>query len=139
MTCVQTASLRLGLLALLLLLAASGLAQGPTGEITGVVMDTSQAVIPGATVSLLNPQTGATRRITTNDAGLFAFPALPPGVYKISVEKDGFKSETSGDLVLQVQQTARLNFSLEVGAVSEKMEVTATAPLLSRKIPPSGR
>lgn len=131
MTFVQTARPHLALLAFLLLLAASVLAQGPTGEITGVVMDTSQAVIPGATVSVLNPQTGASRRITTNDAGVFTFPALPPGTYRVTVEKEGFRSETSGDLMLQVQQTARLNFSLNVGAVSEKMEVAATAPLLS--------
>src|SRR5215218_3959675 len=61
------------------------------GEITGLVTDSSGAVIPGANVTVTNKATGAARKVTTNSEGLYAFPSLPPGVYELKVEQSSFK------------------------------------------------
>ena len=74
------------------------------GTITGEVKDSTGAVIPGATVTVVNKATNATRTTQSNEVGLFDFPALPPGTYTVKTELDGFKTATR-DVVLQVQQT----------------------------------
>jgi hypothetical protein len=99
------------------------------GEITGEVKDSTGAVIPGVTVIAQNKSTNASRTVVTNNAGVYSFPALPPGTYTIKTEIDGFKTATR-DIALQVQQTARLDFALELGAVSEMAIVTGVAPLV---------
>ena len=87
--------------------------------------------IPGATVTVTNVATNATRSVTTNEAGLYAFPALVPGPYRVRVETRGFKTVTRTDIGLQVQQTARIDFSMEVGQVTESIEVSGAAALLT--------
>src|SRR5258708_22318277 len=111
-----------------LLLCASGFAQ-TLGTITGEVKDSTGAVLPGVTVTVVNKGTNATRATSSNEVGLFDFPALPPGVYTVKSELEGFKT-VSRDLELQVQQTARVNFTLELGAVSESATVTGVSPLV---------
>jgi hypothetical protein len=111
-----------------LLLCAPGFAQ-TLGTITGEVKDASGAVVPGATVTVVNKATNATRTTSSNEVGLFDFPALPPGPYTVKTELDGFKTATS-DVELQVQQTARVNFALELGTLSEMATVTGIAPLV---------
>ncbi len=101
------------------------------GEITGVVTDTSGAVVAGATVTVTNTQTNATRTAVTNSVGNYSFPALQPGVYSVKVEIQGFQPEIRSAVELQVQQVARLDFQLSVGAVSTAVEVTGGAPLLA--------
>ena len=101
------------------------------GEITGVVTDTSGAVVAGATVTVTNTQTNATRAAVTNNVGNYSFPALPPGVYNVKVEIQGFQPEIRSGVELQVQQVARLDFQLNVGSVSTAVEVTGGAPLLT--------
>src|SRR5437667_434987 len=88
------------------------------GTITGEVRDTTDAVVPGVTVTVVNTATNATRTTLSNAVGLFDFPALQPGTYTVKSELDGFKTATR-DVELQVQQTARVNFTLELGAISE--------------------
>jgi hypothetical protein len=122
----------LSALAVVVLLSGTAVAQGPTGTITGVVRDASLGIIPDVAVTLRTPATGATRRTITNDAGIYNFPALPPGAHIVSIEKAGFKSQSSTELVLQVQQVLRMDFTMEVGQLSETVEVTAAAPLLAR-------
>ncbi len=100
------------------------------GEITGVVTDPSGAVVVGANVTVNNPQINLTRTATTNEAGNYNFPALLPGSYDVRVEMQGFQSGIRTGVVLQVQQVARLDFRLQVGAVSETIEVSGGAPLL---------
>src|SRR5437879_2772475 len=85
------------------------------GTITGEVKDSTGAMIPGVTVTVINKATNATRTTVSNGVGLFDFPALPPGMYTVKSELEGFKT-ASRDLELQVQQTARVNFMLELGA-----------------------
>src|SRR4030095_7882462 len=70
-----------------------------------------------------------TRTTQTNAVGLYDFPALPPGVYTVSSELQGFKTATR-DLELQVQQTVRVNFTLELGTVTETATVTGVSPLV---------
>jgi len=101
------------------------------GQITGVVTDPSGAVVSGATVTVVNPQTGFTRQVRTNTAGNYNFPALLPGLYDVKVEMQGFQTEIRSGVELQVQQVARIDFSLRVGAVAETVEVTGGAPLLN--------
>jgi carboxypeptidase family protein len=111
-----------------LLLCAPSFAQ-TLGTITGEVKDSTGGVVPGATVTVVNKATNATRTTTSNAVGLFDFPALPPGNYNVTSELQGFKPATR-DLELQVQQTARVNFTLELGTLSETATVTGVSPLV---------
>src|SRR5216110_2056527 len=99
------------------------------GTITGEVKDSTGAVVPGATVTVMNKATNATRTTASNEVGLFDFPALPPGTYTVTTELSGFKTVAS-DLELQVQQTARVNFTLELSTLAETATVTGVAPLV---------
>ncbi len=100
------------------------------GEITGRVNDASGAAIQGAAVTALNVATNSPRVTTSTDAGDYTFPSLPPGVYNVKVEKPGFKLATSTNVEVQVQQTVRLDVTLQVGQLSESIEVQATADQL---------
>ncbi len=101
------------------------------GEIVGEVVDASGAVVPGAAVTVTNLATNATRSVKTNDAGLYSFPSLMPGQYRVRVEMGGFKTVTRTNIELQVQQSARVNFALEVGQVTEAVEVSGSAAMLA--------
>jgi len=100
-------------------------------EIVGEVKDASGAVIPGANVTVTNTATNTSRSVVTNEAGLYAFPALVPGPYRLRVEASGFKTINRGDIELQVQQTARLDFTMEVGQVTETIEVAGSAQMMA--------
>src|SRR5216683_2250982 len=89
------------------------------GGITGVVTDSSAAVVVGAAITLTNPQTNFRRTTTSNEAGNYNLPNLPPGLYNIRAEHQGFQSEVRNSIELQVQQTARIDFRLNVGTVTE--------------------
>ena len=117
-------------LALLFVLVTASFAQ-TSGEITGLVTDSSGAAVVGATVSVTNQATGAVRRVATNNEGIYAFPSLVPGNYEMKVEQQGFKSALRGNLQLQVQQTARIDITLEVGSVGETVTIAGGTPLLS--------
>src|SRR3954452_25524466 len=82
------------------------------GEITGLVRDQSGAALGAAQVTVVNADTNATRTTPSNEAGAFSFPALPPGTYNVRVEKPGFKAAVQNGVILQEQQSARLDFDL---------------------------
>jgi hypothetical protein len=105
-------------------------AQTPTAEFTGTVTDATGAVVGGARVTVTNLSTNLQRVITTNSAGVYDAPALPPGTYSVRVELAGFRSEVRNNIEVQVGQVARLNFTLQVGNVTETVEVQAEAPTL---------
>ena len=110
---------------------ASQLAFGQTfGSIGGETRDSTGAIVAGATVTVVNTGTNATRTVATNDAGEYFFPSLPPGMYTVKAEKAGFKSVVRNQIELQVQLAARIDFELQVGQVSESVEVQADAALL---------
>ena len=111
-----------------LVVCAPGFAQ-TLGTISGEVKDSSGALVPGATVTVVNKATNATRTTTSNEVGIYDIPALPPGPYTVKIELDGFKT-TSRDVELQVQQTAEVNFALELGTISEMATVTGVSPLV---------
>src|SRR6516164_8824898 len=112
----------------LILAAATALAQ--TATINGVVTDSSQAVISGATVTVTNIDTGLRRDTHTNETGNYTFNLLPVGRYKLAASMAGFTSETLPEIKLDVDQVARLDFSLKPGALTETVEVSASAALL---------
>src|ERR1700730_10291948 len=75
------------------------------GELNGVVTDSTSSVIVGAKVTVTNPLTNFTRTTVSNNAGYYSFPALPPGLYNVRAEDQGFQSEVHNSIELQVQQS----------------------------------
>src|SRR3954468_23485870 len=100
------------------------------GEITGRISDPTGAAIPAAEISLMSVATNAVRNTVSTDSGDYTFPAVPPGSYTVKVEKTAFKSASTTDVQVQIQQTVRLDFTLQVGQVSESIEVSASAQML---------
>ena len=113
-----------------LLFALSAFGQVPSAEITGTVTDTTGGLISGATVAVTNNSTNTQRSLETNSSGIYNAPALPPGNYSVRVSKPGFRAEIRNSIELQVDQVARLDFALQVGNVSETLEVNAAVPVL---------
>ncbi len=105
-------------------------AQSTYGALTGVVVDSSGAVTPGATVALTNTATSEKQTQLTGDTGLYSFVNLIPGPYRLSVEKTGFKRVNRENITILVQQTMRVDITLNVGATSETVTVTSEVPLL---------
>jgi hypothetical protein len=126
---------------LLLVLALSALpaaAQETRGNINGTVQD-AQGVIPGATVRITNVDTSQTQQLVTNGSGYFEAPLLPAGNYRVTVEMPSFKTLEQSNIVLSVGQTLSLRLTLELGAVTERVNVTAEAPLLDTTSVSSGQ
>jgi hypothetical protein len=113
-----------------LYLIASCALLAQSGTIQGVVKDPSDAVVAGAKVSVLNIDTGLRRDLNTNDQGFYTAPTLPVGRYKVSAAKTGFSNAEVPEIKLDVAQTARLDFTLKTGTVTESIEVTAAAALI---------
>ena len=114
---------------ILMLSGAAGLTAQTSGEISGHVSDPTGAVIPGATVTLVNVGTSTSRLTLTTNAGDYAFTEVQPAAYRISVTHSGFKTVAS-DVELQVQQALRQDFTMAVGAVTQSVTVAATGALL---------
>src|SRR5689334_19801102 len=105
----------------LTLAAMAGLdAQTYQGALRGAVKD-SQGVIPGAEVTLINEDTNATRTAMSNEVGEYAFASVLPGTYTVRVILPGFKTEERKSFRIGTQQSLVLDFSLEVGAISEQV------------------
>jgi hypothetical protein len=107
-------------------------AQSSGGQIAGRVTDPSDAAILDARITIGNIETGVQRETRSNESGAYAFPLLQPGKYRITAQKEGFRPVSRSNVNLQVDQVARVDFQLQLGAVSETVEVTAEAPLLSQ-------
>ena len=107
-------------------------AQTSNATLHGTVADSSGAVLPGVTVKLQAPATGLTRDVVTNAAGVFVFNFLPSGEYEITAELAGFKSVRRADIRLEIGQSLGLDLKMEVGQVSEIVNVEAIAPFLDR-------
>src|SRR5207249_9821340 len=110
-------------LILIVLGVAAAIAQTGSSNITGSVRDVNGAVVPGATVTAKNEATGVTSTQTTTDSGLYAFSSLPVGKYTITVEKQGFKTLQKTNNVLEVGIPLTVDVALEVGQVSETVNV----------------
>jgi hypothetical protein len=101
------------------------------GEITGTVTDVTGASVAGASVTVTSTTTQQVRNAPSNDAGNYSIPFLLPGVYNIRAEKSGFKVATQSGIEIQVGGVARIDFKMEVGELSQQVEITGTAPLLN--------
>ena len=113
-------------------LAGSGLyAQTVTGSLTGEVMDASGAVIPNASVTVVDTDTGVETPTTTNGSGVYTVRFLPIGHYKVTVSSSGFATQTTAPFVLEIDQTVKLNTTLRAGAEGTVTVVDTTAPLLN--------
>lgn len=125
---------RISPMALLAMLIAAGtgpvFAQAPNAQITGRITDSSEAVIADASVTVVDVERRLERTAQTNEYGIYRVPFLNPGSYRILVQKTGFKPISRTGIKLEVDQTARLDFVMEVGAVSETVEVVASANLI---------
>jgi hypothetical protein len=119
------------LLMLVAALSFAGNAFAQTAQITGRVTDASGAVVPGTSIVVTNIGTAADRTVSTNQDGYYTVPLLPPGEYRVSVQHEGFKPVLRSGVVLEVDQRAELDFTLEVGGVAERIEVQAAAILLN--------
>src|SRR5437660_3594527 len=97
-----------------------------TGTVAGTVTDPSGAAIVGATVTLLDPSTNDSRTTTTNDAGRFIFANVVPGTYNATVNKNGFRVAKFTGQVVNVGSALTLNAIMELGSISQIVEVTAT-------------
>ncbi|HMG85391.1 MAG TPA: TonB-dependent receptor [Terracidiphilus sp.] len=119
-----------GLALLMLLLAASCSAQTDQGSITGIVQDSSGALIPNAQVTVTNNDTGLTLKTTSNGSGVFVFSPLKIGNYTVSASSTGFQTVTRENLHLDIQQRLNVGFMLPAGSVSQTVRVTSEAPVL---------
>ena len=100
-----------------------------SAEITGRIIDASGSVTPNAAIEILNVNTNAKWVVNNNADGYFTQALLPPGDYRVSVKLAGFKQDVR-NVRLEVQQVSRLDFTLQVGSLSETIEVTAASPML---------
>jgi len=118
--------------ALLVFLAAMGVstAFAQNAQITGVVRDSSGAIIPGATATAKNQATGLTRADVTDATGTYRLVALPPGSYRLTIELQGFNTETRPDVVLVIDQTATIDATLKPAAVAETVTVAGESPIV---------
>ena len=121
----------IGWLLVWVLAASLAPAQLPTATVLGVVRDATGAVVPGVNLTARSTETGQTRTAVSAGDGSFRFPALPVGNYEVRVEQSGFQTAVRSGLTLAVAQEAVVNFALEVGAVTQTVEVTGEAPLVN--------
>ncbi|MFY9562508.1 MAG: TonB-dependent receptor [Terriglobales bacterium] len=120
------------MVAVLTFFTAFALAQNDRGSITGTVSDPSGAAVKGAAVKVTNVETGISFDATTNDDGRYVMPSiLKVGVYRVQASQSGFKTATSNDIELRIGDVREVNLTLTVGSESEKVTVTAEAPLLN--------
>jgi hypothetical protein len=119
---------RLLLMAAVLLVSAEAFAQN--AQVTGTLKDASGGVLPGATVTARNEETGLTRTAVSEGLGEYRVPALPPGRYTVSVDLQGFTTENRQNLVLVIDQTAVLDFVLKPASLAETITVTGESPLV---------
>jgi hypothetical protein len=108
----------------------AAMAQTTTGSIVGTVTDRTGAVVPGAALTVTNIDTGSSNKTITDSSGNYAVTPLPVGHYSVTVEAKGFKKSVSGGITLNLQDRIGVNVVLELGQITETVEVVAAAPAL---------
>ncbi len=114
-------------LGILFFFASFVFAQGTDAAVTGNVLDASGAAIPAAAITALNQNTGVQTTVTSNASGVYLFVALPPGDYRLTATKDGFKELVLNQTTLRLGDHLEQNLILEVGATKDTVQVTANA------------
>ncbi len=120
----------LPVVALIFLTCGPCAAQVATAELTGTVLDSSGAAVAGAKVTVTDLATNLVHATVSDTSGVYVLTLLPPGDYTVTVEAAGFRKLVQTGVALQINQEAKLDLTLQVGAVTETMEVTGQAPLL---------
>ncbi len=113
-----------------LFFAAFSFGQGTTSRLTGTVVDTSGAAVPGAAVNLANTATGISFTTQTGGSGAYTFDLIPAGTYQVTVEKSGFKKFIATDNIVQINQPATVNVVMQVGDVSVQVTVEGAAEVV---------
>ena len=120
-SCLVTSCLMIGQLS----------AQVTSSELRGSVLDNTGAAVANAKVTASNKATGVNYDTVSDSTGAYAITLLPPGDYQLTVEAAGFRKLSQSGLTLQITQQARVDLTLQLGQVSETIEVSAQAPLLA--------
>ncbi|MBZ5537871.1 MAG: carboxypeptidase-like regulatory domain-containing protein [Acidobacteriia bacterium] len=110
-----------------------------TGALAGTVLDSSGAVVPDAKVMATNNGTGESRTTVSGPEGTFRLQLLPPGLYGLRVEKSGFKTIQLSNIAVSVTEVAQVRVRLDVGAITERIEVSATEQLVQTESSAQGR
>ena len=118
------------LAALVLAACSSSLFAQANAQLNGSITDKTGAAVPAAEVTIVSTETGAERKAETDSSGQYSIPFLPPGEYTLGVKHTGFRAVRQTGLKLEVNQVARIDVTLELGAVSESVNVEASAPLI---------
>src|SRR4030095_11299520 len=118
----------------IVLCASSAHAQFDSPQISGVVQDTTGAVLPGVDVTLVNVGTRIERQAVTNEAGLYTFANVPVGEYRITAMLSGFKPITKSNVQVNAGLNIRVDVSLEVGALTETVQVEAATTLVDTSV-----
>ena len=131
-------ALSTALTALMACVPSAVFAQTYTATVTGTVVDTGGAAVPQVKVVAVNQATKLENTAETSDAGVYRIPFLPIGSYVISAELAGFKKVLSDVIQLEVNQTARVDLKLEIGALTDEVTVSGTSPVLQTENPTVG-
>src|SRR2546422_4582425 len=118
---------------LFLFIAVSTSAQSTNATLSGTVLDPTGARIPNVQVTAQNTRTGVALTNVTNEAGVYVFPSVQPGTYRLTAELSGFRKYVLNDFVVDVSARISINISLELAVTQEAVEVTATELPLSAK------
>ena len=111
----------------LLLTAGTAFAQTGSGQVGGIVQDSTKALVPGVSITLTNTGTGVVNTQISNETGAYNFVSVLPGNYKLAAELPGFKQAIANDLKVGPNAQVRYDFTLEVGQVSNTVEVSVQA------------
>ena len=115
--------------------STSGFAQGASQSLSGVVVDAAGGVIPGASVVVLNKATGEKFELTSNEAGAFAVPGIAVGTYTVTVTLQSFKTAVINDVRIVTGTAANVRATMELGALSETVQVSSRAELVQTQSP----
>ena len=116
--------------AILILTCSAVWGQSTTSSLIGTIVDSTGALVPGASVTVTNKGTSIAYRATVDAQGVYRISQLPPGTYTVQVTASGFQTYNIQEITLQVDQQARQDIALSVGQSSQTVEVSGTAPLL---------
>jgi hypothetical protein len=117
--------------AVAVLFAPAAWAQGTDAVVSGDVLDATGAIVPAAAITALNLNTGVKTVVTSNASGVYLYAALPPGDYRFTAEKEGFKRLDLNQTTLRIGDHLQQNLTLQVGGTKESVEVTANADSVS--------
>ena len=114
----------------ILVLTPQAFSQSSFASLSGTINDSTGAIVPGVKVTATNVGTGITNTAISNNAGVYNFPSLLPGRYKVSAEQSGFAAQTFTDVALGNAAQVRLNFKLQVAGITQSLEVSVAADMV---------